>query len=53
MLQAGVDLATIGSITGHSDKTLILHYSHATRELKRKAGKVLDDFGTMRIEKIQ
>ena len=47
MLQAGVDLATVGSITGHSDKTLILHYSHATRESKRLAGKVLDDFGTV------
>ena len=47
MLQAGIDLATVGSITGHSDKTLILHYSHATRESKRLAGKVLDDFGTI------
>lgn len=50
MLQAGVDLATVGSITGHSDKTLILHYSHATRESKRIAGKVLDDFGTIDVE---
>ncbi len=53
MLQAGVDLATVGSITGHSDKTLILHYSHAARESKRKAGKVLDDFGTLRVEIIE
>lgn len=44
MLQGGVDLSTIGSITGHSDKTLILHYSHATRESRRVAGRVLDDF---------
>lgn len=50
MLQAGIDLATVGSITGHSDKTLILHYSHATRESKRIAGKVLDDFGTVDVE---
>ena len=50
MLQAGIDLATVGSITGHSDKTLILHYSHATRESKRIAGKVLDDFGTIDTE---
>ena len=53
MLQARVDLATVGSITGHSDKTLILHYSHATRESKRIAGKVLDDFGTLQVEKTE
>jgi integrase len=44
MLQGGIDLSTIGSITGHSDKTLILHYSHATRDSRRAAGSVLDDF---------
>lgn len=44
MLQHGIDLSTIGSITGHSDKTLILHYAHASRESRRVAGKVLDDF---------
>lgn len=44
MLQSGIDLSTIGSITGHSDKTLILHYSHATRDSRRAAGAVLDDF---------
>jgi integrase len=32
MLHAGKDLATIGLITGHNDKTLILHYGHATAE---------------------
>lgn len=53
MLQAGVEMATVGSITGHSDKTLILHYLHATRESKRKAVKVLDDFGTLRVEMIE
>jgi integrase len=31
MLQAGRDLATIGSITGHKDKTLILHYGAVTK----------------------
>jgi integrase len=46
MLQSGIDLSTVGSITGHSDKTLILHYSHATRESRRIAGQVLDDFGS-------
>lgn len=42
MLQAGIDLATIGSISGHSDSHLILHYAHATRESRKKAVEVLD-----------
>ena len=44
MLHAGTDLATIGSITGHKDKTLILHYGHATAESRDGAIDVLDDF---------
>jgi integrase len=44
MLHAGTDLATIGSITGHKDKTLILHYRHATAESRDGAIDVLDDF---------
>ena len=44
MLQAGVDLATIGSITGHTDKTLILRYGHATSESRGKAVSVLEKF---------
>ncbi len=44
MLQAGKDLATIGSITGHKDKTLILHYGHATTESRDSAMDVLDNF---------
>jgi integrase len=46
MLQAGVDLSTIGSITGHSDANLILHYSHATRESRKQAVTILEDFVT-------
>jgi integrase len=42
MLQAGCDLATIGSITGHHDKTLILRYGHASEESRNKAMGVLD-----------
>lgn len=42
MLQAGIDLSTIGSISGHSDAHLILHYAHATRESRKKAVEVLD-----------
>ena len=44
MLQAGRDLATIGSITGHADKTLILHYGHASTESREKAMDVLEHF---------
>ena len=44
MLQAGIDLATIGSITGHQDKTMILRYGHATTESQRRAMGVLENF---------
>lgn len=43
MLQAGVDLSTVGSITGHSDASLVLHYSHATRESRRNAVSILEN----------
>lgn len=46
MLQAGVDLSTVGAITGHSDANLVLHYSHATRESRKKATSVLENFVT-------
>lgn len=46
MLQAGIDLSTVGAITGHSDANLILHYSHATRESRKKATSVLENFVT-------
>jgi integrase len=42
MLQAGCDLATIGSITGHHDKTLILRYGHASTESRDRAMDVLE-----------
>ena len=44
MLQAGRDLTTIGSITGHADKTLILHYGHASTESRDRAMDVLETF---------
>jgi integrase len=44
MLQAGVDPATVGSITGHTDKSVILYYSHATADSRRKAVSVLEEF---------
>ncbi len=46
MLQAGIDLSTVGAITGHTDANLILHYSHATRESRKKATSVLETFVT-------
>lgn len=42
LLQAGVDLATIQSITGHSDRTMILYYAHPTGESLERAAKVLN-----------
>ncbi|HEX8773749.1 MAG TPA: site-specific integrase [Pyrinomonadaceae bacterium] len=42
LLQAGVDLSTIGAITGHTDKSLILYYGHSTAESRARAGDVLD-----------
>ena len=44
MLQDGRDLATIGSITGHADKTLILHYGYASTESRDNAMDVLESF---------
>ncbi len=46
MLQAGIDLSTVGAITRHTDANLILHYSHATRESRKKATSVLETFVT-------
>jgi integrase len=46
MLQAGCDLATIGSITGHGDKTLILRYGHASTESRDRAMGVLEKLAT-------
>jgi len=43
MLQAGRDLATIGSITGHKDKTLILHMDAPKTESRDKAMDVPED----------
>lgn len=40
--QAGVDLATIQSFTGHSDKELVLRYSHARPESRRRAMRAIE-----------
>lgn len=43
MLQSGIDLATIGSITGHRSRALVLYYSHATVESRAKAADALEE----------
>jgi integrase len=42
LIQGGVDLATIGSITGHKDRSLILYYSHATANSRKNAADVIE-----------
>lgn len=42
LMQGGVDLTTIGSITGHKDRSLILWYSHATKESRQNAADVIE-----------
>ncbi len=44
MLHDGRDLATIGSITGQSDRTMILHYGHASAESRDRAMDALENF---------
>jgi len=42
LLRAGTDLSTIQSITGHSDRTMILYYSHPSGETRSRAAKVME-----------
>jgi integrase len=44
MLQAGHDLATVGSVLGHTDRTMTMNYSHANRETVHKAMQVVEEF---------
>ena len=37
LLHAGVDIATIQSFSSHTDKTMVMRYSHATEESRRRA----------------
>jgi len=37
LLQSGLDLRTVGDITGHTDRELVLHYSHVTPESAARA----------------
>lgn len=43
LLEAGVDIATVQSITGHADKTMVLYYSHPSRESRRRASTALEN----------
>lgn len=42
LLRAGIDLSTIQSITGHSDQTMILYYSHPSGETRDRAARALE-----------
>lgn len=42
LLQGGVDLATIQSFTGHSDREMVLFYSHAGTESRQRAMNVIE-----------
>lgn len=37
MLQSGVDMRVVGDVTGHSDRQMVLHYSHANPESTARA----------------
>jgi integrase len=43
LLQRGIDLRTVGDITGHTDRELVLHYSHVTPESTSRAAAVMDE----------
>lgn len=42
MLHRGRDIATVQGVTGHSDRTMVLVYGHATSQSMRKAVESLD-----------
>lgn len=37
MLQSGVDMRVVGDVTGHSDRQMVLHYSHTSPESTARA----------------
>lgn len=43
LLRAGIDMSTIQSITGHSDSTMVLYYSHPSGETRARAALALED----------
>lgn len=42
LLQSGMDMRTVGSISGHADQTLILHYSHPTERSRQEAAALIE-----------
>jgi integrase len=44
MLHARLDLATIQSVTGHTDKTMGIYYSHSSPETSARAAEVLEKY---------
>jgi integrase len=44
LMQAGCDLKTVGALTGHSDKTMVMLYSHATKKTVNSAYDALESF---------
>lgn len=48
LLRAGVDLSTIQSITGHSDRVMILYYSHPSGETRERAARVLNEVADLK-----
>lgn len=42
LLRAGIDMSTIQSITGHSDQTMVLYYSHPSGETRSRAAEALE-----------
>lgn len=50
--QAGVDIATIQSFSGHSDARLVMRYSHARPESRRRAMAVMDGNGSDKLKAI-
>jgi integrase len=49
LLQAGIDLSTIQSITGHTDRTMILYYSHPTGESLERAARALNAVADLKV----
>lgn len=48
MLQSGLSLTEVGALTGHSDRELILHYSHITPESIARSIEKIEEIETRR-----
>jgi integrase len=42
MLQEGLSLAEVGAITGHSDREMVLYYSHITPETQARTSEKIE-----------